>query len=209
MNKKIISWLTLAAVLALGLGYGIGVAVSNPKTDDKKITQTANPLEKLNKVEKIKVSVNNGSNHFEKKNYSKIFGIDGGEDKSPQVSWETLPEGTKSVAVSMYDVDASTESGFWHWMVVDIPASNDGLAEDAGNLTEKRLPTGAKAILGDAGEAGYIGAAPPAGETHDYYIVVTALDTDKLDIDATASPAFAEFSMASHTLGRGYVRIKG
>ncbi|MDT8910596.1 YbhB/YbcL family Raf kinase inhibitor-like protein [Amycolatopsis sp. PS_44_ISF1] len=133
---------------------------------------------------------------------SGIFGA-GGEDRSPQLAWEGAPEGTKSYAVTVYDPDAPTASGFWHWAVFDIPATVSELAANAGDADGSGLPEGAVTLKGDGGVKQYLGAAPPPGHgPHRYYFAVHALDVDKLDIDGDSTPAFLGFTMFGHTLGR-------
>jgi Raf kinase inhibitor-like YbhB/YbcL family protein len=130
---------------------------------------------------------------------SGIFGA-GGEDVSPQLSWSGAPEGTRSYAVTVYDPDAPTASGFWHWAVFNIPADVTELASGASGSA---LPAGSVELKNDGGTVGYIGAAPPAGHgPHHYYVVVHALDVDHLEIPAEASPAFLGFNLFGHTLGR-------
>ncbi|SHF62197.1 hypothetical protein SAMN05443575_0461 [Jatrophihabitans endophyticus] len=124
----------------------------------------------------------------------------GGEDASPQLSWSGAPEGTKSYAVTVYDPDAPTASGFWHWAVFDIPAS---VTELPTNASKDGLPDGAVQLNNDGGFAGYVGAAPPAGHgPHHYYVVVHAVDVERLDIPAEGSCAFLGFNLFSHSLGR-------
>jgi Raf kinase inhibitor-like YbhB/YbcL family protein len=126
----------------------------------------------------------------------------GGEDVSPQLSWSGAPEGTKSYAVTVYDPDAPTTSGFWHWAAFNIPADVDELPSGASGS----LPAGAVELRNDAGTAGYVGAAPPPGHgPHHYYTVVHAVDVEKLEIPAEASPAFLGFNLFSHTLGRASI----
>lgn len=128
---------------------------------------------------------------------SAAMGVPGGEDRSPQLSWSGFPEETRSFAVQMYDPDAPTLSGFWHWTVADIPASVTSL-ESGG-----ALPASATAYRNDAGRPGYIGAAPPAGHgPHRYFLVVSALDTESLGLPDEASPAYVGFNVSGHVLAR-------
>jgi Raf kinase inhibitor-like YbhB/YbcL family protein len=127
----------------------------------------------------------------------------GGGNTSPELSWSGFPEGTKSFVVSMYDQDAPTGSGFWHWEVYNLPASTTSLPTGAGAVKSTTLPSGAVQGTNDAGIAGYLGAAPPAGQKHRYFITVSALNVAKLDLPATASPAFVNFNIFGHTIGRG------
>ena len=127
----------------------------------------------------------------------------GGEDRSPQLSWSGFPEGTQSFAVTVYDPDAPTASGFWHWAVANIPASVTELPADAGNKDTPQPPAGAVQLRNDGGFAGYVGAAPPAGHgPHRYFVVVHALDTDDLGVPADATPAYLGFNLFGHTLAR-------
>jgi Raf kinase inhibitor-like YbhB/YbcL family protein len=130
-------------------------------------------------------------------------GLPGGKDISPQLSWSGAPDGTKSYAVTVYDPDAPTGSGFWHWAVADIPATVTELPEGAGDDTGSGLPEGAYPLPNDARVTRYLGAAPPAGHgPHRYFVVVHALDVESLGVPAEATPALLGFSMASHVLGR-------
>ncbi|WP_103343142.1 YbhB/YbcL family Raf kinase inhibitor-like protein [Amycolatopsis sp. CA-126428] len=126
-----------------------------------------------------------------------------GQDRSPQLSWSGAPLGTKSYAVTVYDPDAPTGSGFWHWAVADIPATVTELPEGAGDDTGSGLPPGAFQLPNDARAARFVGAAPPAGHgPHRYFVVVHALDVETIGVPAGATPAYLGFTMASHTLGR-------
>ncbi|RFA10598.1 hypothetical protein B7R54_16335 [Subtercola boreus] len=136
---------------------------------------------------------------------SGIFGA-GGSDTSPQLSWSGFPEGTKSFAITVYDPQAPTGAGFWHWAVVDIPASTTSLPTGAGDDEGSGLPSGAFQLKNDASLARFLGAAPPAGHgKHNYYIGVHALDVETLGIDAGATPAFLGFNMSGHTLARAVI----
>jgi Raf kinase inhibitor-like YbhB/YbcL family protein len=128
----------------------------------------------------------------------------GGEDVSPQLSWSGFPEETRSFAVTVYDPDAPTLSGFWHWAVANLPVGVTELPEDAGDGRE--LPGGAQQLVNDAGMRRYIGAAPPPGHgVHRYYIAVHAVDVDKLDLSEDASPAFLGFNLFQHAIARAYI----
>ena len=140
-----------------------------------------------------------------KAHVSGIFGA-GGEDVSPQLSWSGAPEGTQSYAVTVYDPDAPTASGFWHWAVFNIPGDVTELPRDAGNKDNPNLPDGAVQLRNDGGFAGYLGSAPPAGHgPHHYYTVVHAVDVAELDVPADAAPAILGFNLFSHSLGRAMI----
>ncbi|GAB2464467.1 Raf kinase inhibitor-like YbhB/YbcL family protein [Conyzicola lurida] len=142
--------------------------------------------------------------------YSGAFGVPGGEDVSPQLSWSGAPEGTKSFAVTVYDPDAPTMSGFWHWAVVGIPAAVTELPEGAGDDSGSGLPDGAFQLSGDGGAARFIGAAPPAGHgEHRYFVTVHALDVEDIGVPAEGTPAFLGFNIASHILGRATLVATG
>ena len=112
----------------------------------------------------------------------------GGEDVSPQLSWSGFPEETRSFAVTMYDPDAPTGSGFWHWAVANLPATVTDLPEGVGDGS-KRIPRRRNHVGNDAGLKRFIGAAPPAGHgPHRYYIAVHAVDVEKLDLPEGATP---------------------
>jgi Raf kinase inhibitor-like YbhB/YbcL family protein len=137
---------------------------------------------------------------------SGAFGVPGGEDRSPQLSWSGVPAGTKSYAVTVYDPDAPTGSGFWHWAVANLPADVTSLPEGAGDDDGHALPTGAVQLRNDAGAARFYGGAPPAGHgEHRYVVVVHALDVEDIGLPGDATPAFLGFTMASHILGRAVI----
>jgi len=106
----------------------------------------------------------------------------------------------------MYDPDAPTGSGFWHWVVADLPASATSLSLNAGAPGGALLPKGAFELPADAGAPRYIGAAPPAGSgVHHYYITVTALDVAATGVDPKASAALLGFSISGHSIARAFL----
>ena len=134
---------------------------------------------------------------------SKMFGVPGGQDISPQLAWSGFPAGTESFVVSMYDPQAPTGSGFWHWVVADIPAGGTSLPAGAGAPGGTHFPDGAFQLAGDAGAHQYVGGAPPAGSgVHEYYLTVTALSVAATGVGPDASAAYLGFTIAGHTLAR-------
>jgi len=122
-----------------------------------------------------------------------------GENTSPALEWKGAPAGTKSFALTLYDPDAPTGSGWWHWVVYNIPANVTQLPAGAGDPGKNLLPEGAKQGNTDFGKPGYGGPCPPPGDKpHHYRFRVFALDTDKLDIPDGATAAFIGFNIHAH-----------
>jgi len=128
------------------------------------------------------------------------FGCDGG-NVSPHLRWEGAPADTRSFAVTCYDPDAPTGSGFWHWVAVNIPANVTELPLGAGNLESGKMPAGVVNIRNDTGQPGYAGPCPPEGDhPHRYVFTVFALSTDTLPVPAEATPAVVGFNLHFTTL---------
>jgi len=123
-----------------------------------------------------------------------------GGNTSPQLSWNGAPEGTRSYVVTCFDPDAPTPSGFWHWVLVDLPADVTSLATGAASAA---LPGSAFHVRNDAGQAGFMGAAPPEGDQpHRYFFVVHAVSEPTLGVDDSVTPAVVSFNLAFKTLAR-------
>ena len=139
------------------------------------------------------------------KHTANAFGCKG-ENLSPPLVWKDMPADAKSLALTMYDPDAPTGSGFWHWLVVNIPVSTTELPEGAGEPGNGKLPPGSVQARGDAGVAGYFGPCPPQGDPpHRYIFTIFAVKTDKLDINAETSGAVVGFNLHFNTIDQASV----
>ena len=133
----------------------------------------------------------------------------GGENVSPHLRWSGFPEETKSFAVTCYDPDAPTGSGFWHWVVVNIPASTTELKLDAGNAKSGLLPKGALQTRTDFGAPGYGGPCPPEGHgPHRYVFTLFAVKQDALPVNADTSAAIVGFQLHFNTLEKATLTAK-
>lgn len=129
------------------------------------------------------------------------FGCNG-QNISPSLMWHNAPKGTKSFAVTVYDPDAPTGSGWWHWVVFNIPASVMSLPSDFGNTAKAHTINAIQSIT-DYGKAGFGGACPPKGDKpHRYMFTVYAVDVDHLELDEKASPALVGYMLGMHTLAK-------
>lgn len=130
-----------------------------------------------------------------------------GENISPELNWQNAPKGTKSFAVTMYDPDAPSGSGWWHWVMFNIPANTSSITLGAGT-NMKQLPVGTVSSITDFGVPGYGGACPPAGDKpHRYIVKVVALSVDKLDLDAKAMPAYVGFNVNGAKLAEASIEV--
>ena len=128
----------------------------------------------------------------------------GGQDVSPQLSWSGFPEETQSFAVTVFDPDAPTASGFWHWAVANLPATVTELPAGVGDGS--LLPGDALTLCNDAGMRRFVGAAPPAGHGyHRYFVAVHAVSVEKLDLAEDASPAFLGFNLFMKSIARAVI----
>lgn len=122
-----------------------------------------------------------------------------GENISPELHWSHAPKGTKSFAITVYDPDAPTGSGWWHWLIVNIPADTNKIAANAS--AEKKLPKGALETTTDYGHAGFGGACPPQGDkAHRYVFTVHALDVENLPVKGDTKSAVVGFMINKHTI---------
>ncbi|WLH21032.1 MULTISPECIES: YbhB/YbcL family Raf kinase inhibitor-like protein [Pseudomonas] len=145
--------------------------------------------------------------HFQQRQFANVFGCSG-KNLSPQLSWSGAPQGTKSFVVTMYDPDAPTGSGWWHWVLANVPATVRELKEGAGSAGGK-LPAGTLQVRGDSGMPGYLGACPPAGQTHNYVVTVYAMNVDKVTLPPAVTPAMLGFMLPGGSLGKATLTAQG
>lgn len=162
------------------------LAVNLKKMDKKNFTLKSNSL----RGQGVKKMMFNGMNCT-------------GGNLSPHMRWEDAPEGTKSFAVTLYDPKAPTLSGWYHWVVFDIPAAVGELEEGAGDPNKRLMPEGAVQSRTDFGNSGYGGPCPPVNDpAHPYFLTVYALDVENLGLHGDALPAMVSFNLEQHTLQR-------
>ena len=129
-----------------------------------------------------------------------------GDNISPQLSWSNAPEGTKSFAITMYDPDAPTGSGWWHWVVFDIPGDVNSIVENAGNVAKGLMPKKAIQSITNYGGPGYGGPCPPENHgIHEYMITVHALKVEKLGLDANTNPAIVGYNIWNNTIAKSSI----
>jgi Raf kinase inhibitor-like YbhB/YbcL family protein len=177
-----LSLLVIAAACATPLAHGAGFTLTSP---------TIKPNSMLTEVQVFKG-----------------FGCEG-KNLSPALKWSGAPAGTKSFAITVYDPDAPTGSGWWHWVVYNIAAATTELPEGAGSADGKGLPTGAVQGRTDFGTPGFGGACPPKGDKpHRYIFTVHALKTEEIDVPADATAALVGFMINANRLGRASFTAK-
>ena len=137
---------------------------------------------------------------MDKKQEFNGFGCSG-EDLSPHLHWSNPPHGTKSFAITAYDPDAPTGSGWWHWQIVNIPATTKELMTNAGSAKDNLVPVGSVQIANDYGIRGFGGACPPKGHgVHHYRFTVHALSVEKLELPENASGALVGYMINANTI---------
>jgi len=126
-----------------------------------------------------------------------------GKNISPQLNWKNVPQGTKSFAVTVYDPDAPTGAGWWHWLIFNIPQNINSLSVGAGDIKKKLAPKGSVQSLTSFGTTGFGGACPPQGDgLHRYVFTVYALKVEKLDLDSNAMPSLVGFMINRNVLAK-------
>ena len=134
----------------------------------------------------------------------------GGQGVSPQLEWSGFPSSTRSFAVTAYDPDAPTGSGFWHWALYNLPADVTSLPAGAGALSGRLLPEAARMLPNETRQPEYAGVTPPEGTgTHRYQFIVHAVDVPSLGIDPESTPAVLGFNLHFHVLGRAVIEATG
>nr|WP_315853633.1 YbhB/YbcL family Raf kinase inhibitor-like protein [Marinobacterium arenosum] len=123
-----------------------------------------------------------------------------GDNRSPALSWRDVPAGTKSLALTVYDPDAPTGSGWWHWQVYDLPAGLTALPAGAGQPDSELLPEGSRQGPNDYGQQAFGGACPPKGELHRYQFTLHALDVERLQVPEQPSAALIGYMINAHSL---------
>lgn len=132
-----------------------------------------------------------------------------GRNISPALQWSGAPAGTKSFALTVYDPDAPTGSGWWHWVAFNIPADASSIAKNAGDPNANLLPAGSIQSRTDFGKPGYGGPCPPQGDkAHRYAFTLHALKVDKLPLDADAPAAMVGFYLHQNTLKKAVLKAQ-
>jgi Raf kinase inhibitor-like YbhB/YbcL family protein len=131
--------------------------------------------------------------------YANAFGCTA-KNMSPSLKWKNAPEGTKSFAITFYDQDAPTGSGFWHYVLVDIPADVSEIK--LNDLSKGVIPKNSQESLNDSGKTAFVGSCPPVGRKHNYIYTVHALKVEKLGVPATATPGYVGFNLWGNSLGK-------
>jgi Raf kinase inhibitor-like YbhB/YbcL family protein len=131
-----------------------------------------------------------------------------GKNISPELHWSGVPQGTKSLALTVYDPDAPTGSGWWHWVMFNIDPRTKSLPANAGDVEATLAPAGSVQSRTDFGSVGYGGPCPPAGDKpHHYIFTLFALDVAQLQLDETATAAMVGFNLNQHAIGKARMTL--
>ena len=130
-----------------------------------------------------------------------------GGNVSPALHWEDAPKGTKSFVLTVYDPDAPTGSGWWHWVVANIPATTTDIPHGASGKADL-MPSGSREIVNDGGLKGWMGPCPPPSRIHRYQVTMTAVNVDRFDLPENASPALVGFLTNAAALGRASLTVR-
>jgi len=189
---------SLAAVLVVALAPGGVVAAADAATA-KAAAPTGKKSKGTSKFTLVSPDIGQGKDIPDAQVFNG-FGCKG-KNLSPELHWSGAPEGTQSFALMVHDPDAPTGSGFWHWIVYNIPATEDHLPAEAGDPKQPRgLPKGAVQGRNDFGNAAYGGPCPPPGKPHHYHFRLFALKVPKLDLPADATGAMIGFNVNANKL---------
>lgn len=177
----------VTSILRLGAAFAASIALNVASAADFKLTSP-----ELRHMQAI-----------EPAHYWNNFGCSG-DNMAPKLKWANPPAGTKSFAVTFYDQDAPTGSGFWHWVVYDIPANVTALegGKDGGTL-----PAGAVQSYTDLSKPGFFGPCPPVGRKHRYQWTIHALKVDKLPVEPSISPALVGFFIGQNRIGQAQLTV--
>jgi Raf kinase inhibitor-like YbhB/YbcL family protein len=137
-----------------------------------------------------------------------IWNKDGchGDNVSPSLTWKNPPKGTKSFAITVFDPDVKSGSGWWHWMIINIPAKTKSL--NTGASKTKLIPQNSIEIRNDFGEIGWGGPCPPPGETHHYVFTIYALNRESIEYSPTTTPAHLGVELEKFLIKKTYFRVK-
>ncbi len=198
--------LSAVALPGIAVAQSTPTASGTPPMSESTSVRSRNPYEFLSELPRFDVTSDDVAEGeaLPTPQMSGLFGA-GGEDSSPHLAWSGQPEGVASYVVTMYDPDAPTPSGFWHWAVMNIPGDTTELASGASTPDGSSLPDGSVELRNDAGVTHFVGAAPPPGPAHRYFIAVLALDVPELEVSPDASPALMSFMTLGHILGYGLI----
>jgi Raf kinase inhibitor-like YbhB/YbcL family protein len=193
---RVVAVAAAAVAMAAALATGAGAA---PAADTPAAKAAAPAVKKSkSKLALVSPDIGQGKTMSEDQVFNS-FGCKG-KNISPELHWSGAPEGTKSFALMVHDPDAPTGSGFWHWVVYDIPAGVDHLPAEAGDPKKPGLPKGAVQGRTDFGTVGYGGPCPPPGTPHHYHFKLFALKVPKLEVPADATAAMIGFNVNANKL---------